>query len=197
LFYHIDVLWQNPLKIFQFWEPGRSFHGGLLGVLIAIFVFSKVHKNPKRSFLQISDFVAPVVPIGLCAGRLGNFINGELWGKVTDVPWGMVFPQAGPGPRHPSQLYECLLEGVLLFCILNGYIYYVKHYKHQDLSRGMVSGLFLFFYGLFRIMIEFVREPEFAQGYIAFDWMTKGQLLSVPMVIAGLGLCFYAKGKST
>ncbi len=196
LFYHIDELFINPLKIFQFWEPGRSFHGGLLGVIIAIFVFSKIHKNPKYSFLEISDFIAPVVPIGLCAGRLGNFINAELWGKVTDLPWGMVFPGAGPWPRHPSQLYECLLEGVLLFFILNAYIYYVKQHKHQALKTGMVSGLFLIFYGLFRIIVEFVREPEFAQGYIAFDWLTKGQLLSLPMVIVGLGLCLYAKRSS-
>jgi len=192
LFYHMDALLDNPLKMFQFWEPGRSFHGGLLGVLIAIFIFCKVHKDPKRSFLQVTDFVAPVVPIGLGAGRLGNFINGELWGKVTDVPWGVIFPHAGPWARHPSQLYECVLEGLVLFIILNGYVYYHRKYD-PDLLPGAVSGLFLFFYGLFRIMIEFVREPEFEQGYVAFNWLTKGQLLSLPMLLVGIGLFLYAR----
>ena len=190
LFYDIDALLQNPLRMFQFWAPGRSFHGGLLGVLIAIFIFCKIQKNPKRSFLTVTDFIAPVVPVGLGAGRLGNFINGELWGKVTDMPWGMVFPHVGPLPRHPSQLYECVLEGVVLFFILYLYGYY---YRARDESPGAVSGLFLIGYGIFRTMVEFVREPELHQGYVAFDWLTKGQLLSLPMVIVGIGLFVYAK----
>lgn len=191
LFYDIGSLFENPLRMFQFWAPGRSFHGGLLGVLIAIFIFCKVKKNPKRSFLSVTDFVAPVVPIGLGAGRLGNFINGELWGKVTDVPWAMVFPQAGSLPRHPSQLYECILEGLVLFIIL--YVYgRSRYHREQEQSPGAMSGLFLIFYGLFRIIIEFVREPEFAQGYVAFGWVTTGQLLSLPMVIIGLLLFWHA-----
>lgn len=190
LFYDIDALLQNPLRMFQFWAPGRSFHGGLLGVLIAIFIFCKVQKNPKRSFLQVTDFIAPVVPIGLGAGRLGNFINGELWGKVTDVPWAMVFPQAGPLPRHPSQLYEGALEGIVLFIILYVYGYY---HRSCDAPPGAMSGLFLIGYGIFRMMIEFVREPELHQGYVAFNWLTTGQLLSLPMVIVGLGLFIYSK----
>jgi phosphatidylglycerol---prolipoprotein diacylglyceryl transferase len=192
LFYDINALFAHPLSMFQFWEPGRSFHGGLLGVLIAVFVYAKVHKNPKRSFLSITDFIAPVVPIGLGAGRLGNFINGELWGKVSDVPWAMVFPQAGPLGRHPSQLYEFFLEGFVLFFIL--YAYGQSRYHKQEHVPGAMSGLFLMFYGLFRIMVELLREPERGQGYIAFDWLTTGQLLSLPMVIIGLILFGHARG---
>lgn len=192
LFYDIDTFFENPLKMFQFWEPGRSFHGGLLGVLIAIFIFSKVKRNPTRSFLSITDFIAPVVPIGLAAGRLGNFMNGELWGKITDVPWAIVFPRAGPYPRHPSQLYECVLEGLVLFIILNVYRNSDYHHK-QEQSQGVLSGLFLIFYGLFRILVECLREPDFPIGYIAWGWVTMGQLLSVPMVIVGFFLFWHSR----
>lgn len=189
LFYNLDALLTHPLSLLKFWEPGRSFHGGLLGVLFAIFVFCKMPQNSKRSFLSVTDFIAPVVPIGLGMGRLGNFINGELWGKVTDMPWAMVFPQAGPLARHPSQVYEGILEGVVLFLILNVYGYYHK----QEHALGAMSGLFLVFYGIFRIMVEFVREPEWTQGYMAFGWLTKGQLLSVPMVLIGCFLFWHAR----
>lgn len=192
LFYDLDALFKEPLRMFQFWEPGRSFHGGLLGVLLAIFIFCKIHQQPKRSFLSVTDFIAPVVPIGLAAGRLGNFMNGELWGKPTALPWGMVFPQAGPYARHPSQLYECILEGFVLFIILYGYDYYHKT-RGKPLLPGEMSGLFLMLYGLFRMAIECVREPEFGQSYIALGWVTMGQILSIPMVIIGLILFWRAK----
>lgn len=183
LFYEPHILFEEPLKFFRFWDPGRSFHGGLLGVLLAVFIFGKVQK---RSFLAVTDFIAPAIPIGIMAGRLGNFINGELWGRVTNMPWGIVFPHAGTLPRHPSQLYEFTLEGLGLFFILNLYI-------KKPRKTGSVSGLFLIYYGIFRFVIEFFREPDVNQGFVALGWITKGQLLSFPMIIIGLGLLFYAK----
>jgi phosphatidylglycerol:prolipoprotein diacylglycerol transferase len=181
LFYQLQVLFDDPLRIFRFWEPGRSFHGGLLGVLIAVFIFGKVHR---RHFWAITDFIAPAIPIGIMAGRLGNFINGELWGRITNMPWGIIFPHAGAVPRHPSQLYEFGLEGLSLFLILNVY-------TKKPRMQGAVSGLFLVCYGLFRFGIEFFREPDLDQGFIALGWMTKGQILSLPMVLIGLFLLFY------
>jgi len=183
LFYEPHVFFNDPLRLFRFWEPGRSFHGGLLGVLLAVFIFGKVHR---RHFWAITDFIAPAIPIGIMAGRLGNFINGELWGRVTNMPWGIVFPHAGAMPRHPSQLYEFGLEGLGLFIILNVYI-------KKPRMTGSVSGLFLVWYGLFRFGIEFFREPDLNQGFVALGWLTKGQILSLPMVIIGLLLLFYAK----
>lgn len=183
LFYDFSGFLEDPLKIFKFWEPGRSFHGGLLGVILAVYLFCRRYK---RRFLEVSDFLAPVVPIGLGAGRIGNFINGELWGRVTDVPWGMVFPHAGNLPRHPSQLYEFFLEGILLFTIL-------MIYDRKPRPTGSVFGLFLLGYGVFRILVEFVREPDPGKLFIAFDWITMGQLLSFPMVIIGLALMLYSK----
>ena len=178
LFYQPIAIVENPLTLLTFWVMGRSFHGGLLGVLCAVFIYSKIHK---RSFLEVTDFIAPVVPIGLGFGRLGNFINGELWGRVTDLPWAMVFPYAGSQPRHPSQLYEFLLEGVLLFLVL---VIYAKRPRRL----GNVSALFLILYGVFRFMVEFVREPDLSYGFIAFDLLTMGQLLSLPMVLIGMFL---------
>ncbi len=182
LFYEPGVFVEDPLRIFRFWEPGRSFHGGLLGVLLAVFIFAKVHR---RHFWAITDFIAPAIPLGIMAGRLGNFINGELWGRVTSVPWGIVFPHAGAMPRHPSQLYEFGLEGIALFFMLNAYV------KRQR-PLGSVSGLFLIYYGFFRFVIEFFREPDLNQGFVALGWMTKGQLLSLPMIVIGLFLFFCA-----
>ena len=184
LFYDWHVLFIDPLLIFQTWKGGMSFHGGLLGVLIAMFLFARKHH---KSFLVLTDFISPVVPLGLGAGRIGNFINGELWGRVTDVPWAMVFPNAGPLPRHPSQLYELGMEGILLFLIV--FIYSLK-----PRPLGAVSGVFAIGYGVFRCVAEFFREPDVQIGYI-FGWMTEGQLLSIPLILAGLALvtCAYKK----
>ena len=155
-----------------------AFHGGLLGVLGAFWYFAR---SRKKSFLEVSDFVAPLVPQGLFFGRLGNFINGELWGKVSDAPWAMVFPGGGPYPRHPSQLYEALLEGMVLFIV-------VWIYSGKPRKPGAVSGLFAVGYGLFRFMVEFVRVPDAQLGYLAFGWLTMGQVLCLPLILAGLWL---------
>jgi phosphatidylglycerol:prolipoprotein diacylglycerol transferase len=176
LFYKLGDYLAQPLDVFRVWEGGMSFHGGLLGVLLAIWLFGR---KTDRSFFQVSDFVAPLVPIGLFFGRIGNFINQELWGRVTDVPWGMVFPLAGTVPRHPSQIYEAILEGLLLFAIL-------WMYSAAPRTVARVSGLFLILYGLFRFIVEFTREPDDYLGFIALDWMTMGQILSLPMIVAGL-----------
>ena len=178
LFYQPATITSDPLSLFTFWVVGRSFHGGLLGVLLAVMLYCKLHK---RKFLEVTDFIAPVIPIGLGFGRLGNFINGELWGRVTDLPWGMIVPYLGPEPRHPSQLYEFGLEGVLLFVILMAY-------AAKSRPRGAVSGLFLICYGVFRCLVEFVREPDLSHGFVAFDWLTMGQLLSIPMILVGVFL---------
>lgn len=168
--------WLYPLKI---WEGGMSFHGGLLGVLIAMFFFARKHG---KGYFEVTDFIAPLIPIGLFFGRIGNFINGELWGRVTDLPWGVVFPTGGPMPRHPSQLYEALLEGLVLFVML-------WMYSAKPRPYGRVSGLFLIGYGIFRSAVEFVREPDSHLRYLAFDWLTMGMVLSLPMIVFGLWLC--------
>jgi phosphatidylglycerol:prolipoprotein diacylglycerol transferase len=175
LFYARDAFLANPWSLFKVWKGGMSFHGGLLGVIIFLSFYAyKAHKN----LVDITDLIAPAVPVGLALGRIGNFINGELWGRVTNAPWGMIFPDAGPLPRHPSQLYEFFLEGVVMFTIL-------WLYSARPRPRWMVSGLFLILYGVFRTCIEFFREPDAQVGYLAFGWMTEGQLLSLPMVILG------------
>ncbi len=176
LFYEPQVFLKDPLRALRFWEAGRSFHGGLIGVLCAMFVYGHLHQ---RGFLAITDFIAPAIPVGLATGRLGNFMNGELWGRVTDVSWGMVFPHAGELPRHPSQLYELGLEGILLFVLL-------LWYSRKPRKVGAVSGLFLVGYGVLRFGVEFFREPDLNQGYVMLDWVTKGQLLSIPMIAIGL-----------
>jgi phosphatidylglycerol---prolipoprotein diacylglyceryl transferase len=178
LLYRPTVLWESPWQLLAFWEPGRSFHGGLIGVLIAVALFCR--KTHYR-FLEVTDFIAPAVPIGLGFGRLGNFINGELWGRTTTVPWGMIFPQGGAIARHPSQLYECFLEGLVLSLAL---IFYAG--KRRPV--GSVSGWFLVGYAVFRTLAEFFREPDWHQGFIAFDWLTMGQCLSVPMLLLGVVL---------
>ena len=159
-----------------------SFHGGLIGVIIAMFWYGRHIKQP---FFALSDFVAPLVPIGLGAGRIGNFINGELWGRVTHVPWAMIYPQAGPQPRHPSEIYEFLMEGVLLFLIL-------WFFSMKPRPRIAVSGLFLLCYGIFRTIGECFRQPDPQLNFIAFGWLTMGQLLSFPMIILGIILLWYA-----
>lgn len=176
IFYDLQTNLENPLNLFKIWQGGMSFHGGLLGVLAAFWWFGR---KTGKSFFEISDFIAPMVPIGLMFGRIGNFINGELWGKVSDVPWAMVFPGAGPLPRHPSQLYEAALEGVLLFIIL-------WWFSSKPRPKAAVSGLFLLGYGFFRFIIEFVRIPDAQYGYLAFDWLTMGQILCLPMIVFGI-----------
>ncbi|MGN2615934.1 prolipoprotein diacylglyceryl transferase [Aliivibrio fischeri] len=181
LFYNFGYFLDNPLYLFEVWTGGMSFHGGLLGVISAMLWYG--YKN-NRSFFTIADFVAPLVPFGLGAGRLGNFMNGELWGRVTDVPWAMVFPTGGSFPRHPSQLYEFALEGVVLFLILNWFI-------RKPRPLGTVSGLFLFGYGTFRFLVEYVRQPDAQLGLFG-DWISMGQILSLPMVIGGLLMMLWA-----
>ena len=176
LFYDLPALIDNPLNLFKIWQGGMSFHGGLLGVVIAFGFFARA---TGKSYFSISDFIVPMVPVGLFFGRIGNFINGELWGKVSDVPWAMIFPNAGPLTRHPSQLYEAMLEGVLLFLIL--WIYSAK-----PKPPGAVSGLFLLGYGFFRFVVEFVRVPDQQYGYLLLDLITMGQILSLPMIVIGL-----------
>ena len=166
-----------------------SFHGGLIGVLIAMILFNR---KSKFSFFQTTDFIAPLIPLGLAFGRIANFINGELWGKVTNVPWGVVFPNAGEYPRHPSQLYEAFLEGVILFAIL-------WFFSKKNPPIRSTSALFLIFYGAFRFIIEFIRVPDSHLGYLAFEWLTMGQALSLPMILIGLYLfykSYYIKGQS-
>lgn len=182
LFYDFSVLMHEPWMLFETWKGGMSFHGGLLGVLVALYFCSR---SLQVAWLYLVDFVAPAVPIGLAAGRIGNFINGELWGRVTDVPWAMVFPLGGDLPRHPSQLYEFALEGVLLFIIL-------WLYSRKPRPMGAVSGLFAIGYGVFRFCVEFFREPDVQVGYLAGGWLTEGQLLSLPLILVGVGLMVFA-----
>ncbi|WP_353981481.1 prolipoprotein diacylglyceryl transferase [Salinicola endophyticus] len=183
LFYGFDRLIENPLWVFQVWDGGMSFHGGLIGVLIASLLFARKHG---LAFFQLTDFVAPLVPIGLGAGRIGNFINHELPGRVTDVPWALVFPGMGGQGRHPSSLYQFFFEGVVLFTIL----WLVSLTPRR---RGFVSGLFLICYGCFRFLSEFFRQPDPQLGFIAFGWLTMGQLLSLPMILAGAALVGWSR----
>ena len=182
IFYNFSVWLKDPLLILRLWEGGMSFHGGFLGVIIAGLIFAKIHH---KNFLELFDFVVPLVPIGLCAGRIGNFINAELWGKVSDASWAMIFPGGGPLPRHPSMLYEAFLEGVILFII-------IWWFSSIHRPRMAISGLFIFFYGLFRFFVEFYRIPDAHLGYLALDWVTMGQLLSTPMIITGIVLFYLA-----
>ncbi|WP_275288581.1 prolipoprotein diacylglyceryl transferase [Halomonas elongata] len=175
LFYGVEQWLADPLWILRIWDGGMSFHGGLIGVLLATWFFAR---RKGLAFFTLTDFVAPLVPVGLGAGRIGNFINHELPGRLTDLPWGMPFPGLGPEPRHPSSLYEALLEGLVLF----GVLWWVSARPRR---RGLVSGLFLVLYGLFRFAVEFVRRPDPQLGFIAFDWLTMGMLLSLPMIVAG------------
>lgn len=182
LFYDLPAYIANPLLILEVWKGGMSFHGGLLGVLLSTWWFSRRNHKP---FFELMDFIAPLVPIGLGAGRIGNFINAELWGKVSDVPWAMVFPTGGPLPRHPSQLYQFALEGVALFVIL-------WLFSRKPRPTMSVTGLFALCYGIFRFVVEFVRVPDAQLGYLAWGWLTMGQLLCVPMILLGLGMIIYA-----
>lgn len=176
LFYNFAQFMQDPLWLFAIWEGGMSFHGGLLGVIVVMLLFAR---KQGKSWMQVTDFLAPLVPIGLGAGRIGNFIGGELWGRAAELPWAVVFPRSGDGiARHPSQLYEFALEGVVLFLIL-------WWFSAKPRPVRAVSGLFLLLYGVFRILVEFFREPDAQLGFVALDWVTQGQLLSLPMVFLG------------
>lgn len=184
LFYDLPGFLADPLELVRVWQGGMSFHGGVLGMLAVFWFFAK---KTGKGFWDVADFTVPLVPIGLLAGRIGNFINGELWGAPTDLPWAVVFPdpRAGGLPRHPSQLYEAALEGLVLFAIL-------WLYSAKPRPAGTVSGLFLVFYGLFRFGVEFVRVPDAHLGYLAMGWLTMGQLLSLPMIPCGLALYAWA-----
>jgi phosphatidylglycerol---prolipoprotein diacylglyceryl transferase len=186
LFYNFSNFIQDPIIIFKVWQGGMSFHGGLLGVIFAMWLFAK---KCQSKMLALVDFLAPLAPIGLFAGRIGNFINGELWGKTTDVPWGVIFPNAGPLPRHPSQLYEAFLEGIVLFIIM-----WVFTNKQRPYMAP--TGLVLFCYGCFRFLVELYRLPDAHIGYLAFGWLTMGQLLSLPMIILGASLFYLAYRKA-
>jgi phosphatidylglycerol---prolipoprotein diacylglyceryl transferase len=186
LFYHPGYYLTNPLQILAVWQGGMSFHGGLVGILVACWLFARRHGI---AFLEIADAVAVVAPIGLFFGRLANFINAELWGRVTTMPWGVIFPNGGPEPRHPSQLYEAALEGLLLFIVLQ-----VMARGARDPARaGRLGGVFLLGYGLARGFVEFFREPDAHLGYL-LGFITMGQLLSLPMIAAGLLLLLHAQG---
>ena len=184
-FYNFDRFLVDPLWVFRVWEGGMSFHGGLLGVGVEFYFYSK---SLRKGFWETIDFIVPFVPFGLGAGRIGNFIGGELWGRPTDVPWGMVFPHVDQLPRHPSQLYEVALEGVALFILL-------WWFSSKPRPRLAVSGVFALGYGSFRFFIEFFREPDQQIGFIAFEWLTMGQLLSVPMAAGGMLLLFLSYNK--
>lgn len=185
LFYKPLHYAQNPLEILQVWTGGMSFHGGFLGVLAALWLFAR---NRNKRFLEVTDFVGPLVPLGLATGRLGNFINGELVGRVTEGPWAMVFPQVDQLPRHASQLYQFALEGVLLFVIL-------WIYASRPRPLGAVSALFLIGYGTFRFIAEFAREPDAFLGYLV-GGLTMGQLLSLPMIALGVGMMVWSYRRS-
>ncbi len=175
LFYGYAELFENPLVIFKVWQGGMSFHGGMLGVFLSLYVYGRKHG---RTFFEITDFIAPGVPIALGCGRIGNFINGELPGRMTDVPWAAIYPGEVIG-RHPSSLYQAALEGPALFLIL-----WLFCLKPRPLMA--TSGMFLVGYGALRTTSEFFREPDSHLGFVAFDWLTQGQLLSVPMILFGI-----------
>ncbi|MEE4219271.1 MAG: prolipoprotein diacylglyceryl transferase [Xanthomonadales bacterium] len=204
-FYSFDSLLADPLMLVRVWDGGMSFHGGLLGLIAASAWFAR---KTGRSFWQVADFIAPIGPLGLACGRIGNFIGGELWGRLSDAPWAMIFPAPLPSSvtssltqgglqaaweaglldayaRHPSQLYQAALEGLLLFALL-------MLFAARPRPLGAISGLFLLGYGVFRFIVEFFREPDAHLGYLAGDWLTMGMLLSLPMVLAGAALFIWA-----
>jgi len=184
IFYDWRILLSQPLVLFQTWKGGMSFHGALIGAMLSLIWLSF---RMKRPFLELTDFIVPVVPLGLALGRIGNFINDELWGRLTTLPWGMVFPNGGPLPRHPSQLYEAFFEGLVLFLIL-------WFFSRRPKPLGAVSGLFLFAYGLFRFSLEFFREPDIQIGFF-WDRFTEGQLLSLPLILIGMMMLVWAYKK--
>ena len=184
IFYQPERLLEEPLSLLFIWEGGMAFHGGLIGVIALTWIFARRHQVAP---LALGDALAPLIPVGLGLGRLGNFIGGELWGRPTDMAWGMVFARADTLPRHPSQLYQFALEGIVLFLVL-----WVFSAKSRPL--GQVTGLFLLGYGVFRFAVEFVREPDAHLGFIWLSWITMGQLLSIPMIVIGIWLLMLRKG---
>ncbi|MBF0428163.1 MAG: prolipoprotein diacylglyceryl transferase [Magnetococcales bacterium] len=181
LFYQFDYYLSNPMAMLRVWEGGMSFHGGLLGVLIAGYLFARQHQ---LSFLVLGDLLAVVTPVGLFLGRIGNFINGELWGRTTTLPWGVVFPGGGAEPRHPSQLYEAGLEGFFLFVLL-------WWLGGKPREPGFLGGVFLSGYAICRLLVEMVREPDAHLGFLALG-LTMGQWLTIPMLLIGIGLLYQA-----
>ncbi len=179
-FYDLEKFFFDPKTIFFVWKGGMSFHGGLIGLIFALFLLAKKHKF---NFIRSLDLVSCVAPIGLFFGRIANFINAELYGKITDVPWAVVFPNTSGLPRHPSQIYEALLEGILLFILMN----ILVHKNSLRKKEGMLGGIFITLYGACRIFVEFFREPDFKIGYI-LNYFTMGQILSLPMIIIG---CYF------
>jgi phosphatidylglycerol:prolipoprotein diacylglycerol transferase len=202
LFYGFELLIQNPLSIIKIWDGGMSFHGGLLGVIVALAWFAR---RTNRTFWQVTDFAAPIGVLGLAFGRIGNFIGGELWGRLTDVPWAMIFAKStgfratdtsalenawrsgalDQFARHPSQLYQAGLEGLALFVIM-------MWYSRKPRPNAAVSGLFLIGYGVFRLFVEFFRQPDEHLGFLAMQWLTMGMLLSMPMIVAGCIIMLFA-----
>lgn len=186
LFYNFEMYAADPLSILDFSRGGMSFHGGFVGALIAGIVASRIIKMP---FLSLVDLAMIGVPLGLLFGRCANFINGELWGAPTDLPWGVVFGgAAGSEPRHPSQLYEAFFEGIVLFVVL-----FVLSRKQPPFPQGTYSGVFMLGYGICRFMVEFIREPDVQLGYLWGGWLTMGQVLSLPLILAGIALLIYAR----
>jgi phosphatidylglycerol---prolipoprotein diacylglyceryl transferase len=181
LFYKLSEYLSDPIRIFHVWEGGMSFHGGFLGVILAMLWYA--HRS-RRRWLDVTDFLAPLTPVGLCAGRIGNFINAELWGRPSDVPWAMIFPNVDAQPRHPSQLYEAGLEGVVLFIVL-------WVYARKSRPTGAVSAVFLLGYGVLRFLVEYSREPDNFLGLLALN-LSMGQWLSLPMIAGGIGLLAWA-----
>ncbi len=182
LIYQPGYYLQHPLEILYVWQGGMAFHGGLLGVLVVLTLFARLKHY---RFLEIGDFLSPLIPLGLAVGRLGNFINGELWGRPTNVPWAMVFPQADELGRHPSQLYQMCLEGIALFIIL-------WVFSRKPRPVGQVSALFLILYGSFRFLVEYTREPDEFLGLLGAG-LSMGQWLSIPMIIAGFALFVWSR----
>ena len=185
VFYNPMHYLNYPVEALYLWRGGMSFHGGALGVILALYLFSR---QRKIDFLGFSDIIVSAVPIGLFFGRIANFINGELWGRVTDVPWAMVFPMAGPEPRHPSQLYEAVLEGLVLFLLLT----WLRFFTNAANRRGVLVGTFLAGYAVARSAVELVRQPDEQLGFLIFG-ATMGQLLSIPLFLVGLYFILRAK----
>lgn len=186
LFYNLPYYAENPLQALAIWRGGMSFHGGLLGVVAAVALFARVRSIP---VLALGDVIAAAAPIGLFFGRIANFVNAELYGRTTDVPWGVVFPNGGPEPRHPSQLYEAFLEGLVLFAVL----WFLARRPEIRARHGLLAGVFFAGYGTARIVVEFFREPDAQLGFLLGGHATMGQLLSLPMVLLGLALIVWAR----
>jgi len=184
VFYNTSLIWTDPLEVFKVWHGGMSFHGGFIGVCLAAFFYARSQGMP---ILRIGDLIAPAAPFGLLFGRIANFINGELWGRATTVPWGMIFPNAGPLPRHPSQLYEAALEGLVLLIVLR----IATHRLGWLQKNGALSGLFMLGYGLVRVALENVREPDVGMPIFPFG-LTMGMILPIPMILIGAYLVWRA-----